>query len=74
MAKRGDLRSAIGAVGITSGTSMNLKAQPRYTEDGIKIVERIEVAEITARVLEAEIVGTVKNLGAAQRIGETLPE
>jgi hypothetical protein len=56
------------------GTSMNLKAQPRYTEDGIKIVERIEVAEITARVLEAEIVGTVKNLGAAQRIGETLPE
>ena len=36
---------------------MNLKAQPRYTEDGIKIVERIEVAEITARVLEAEIVG-----------------
>ena len=38
------------------------------------IAERIEVAEITACVFEAEVVGAVQNLGAAQLIGEPLPE
>ena len=37
------------------------------------IAERIEVDEITC-TFEADLVGAVQNLGAAQRIGEPLSE
>ena len=74
MAKTRNLRFAIGAADITDGNLDDFETQPRCAEDEIKIAERIEVAEITACVFEAEVVGAVKNLGTAQRIGEPLPE
>jgi hypothetical protein len=70
VAKTGDLRFAIGAVGITNGNLDDFEAQPRCTEDGIKIGERIEVAEITACVLDAEIVGAVKLCGTKVLLGQ----
>jgi hypothetical protein len=74
VAETRNLRFSIGAVGKTDGDLDDFETQPGCTEDEIKIAERIEVAEMIACVLDAAIVGAVKNLDAAQRIGEALPE
>lgn len=55
VAKTRNLRFAIGAVGITHGNLDDFETQPRCAEDEIKITERIEVAEITECVLEADV-------------------
>src|ERR1700730_5265058 len=68
----GDLRLAIGAARIADRDLDGFQAELRGAEDEVEIAEGIELPEIAAAALEAQIVAAAYRLGPAQRVGEAL--
>src|SRR5262249_28713030 len=63
---------AVGGGGVADGNLHRLEAELRGAKDQLEIAEWIEIPEVTARGLDARVVGATHSLGAAQRVGEAL--
>src|SRR5262249_34507244 len=72
MAETRDLRFPIGPARIPDRDFNRFEPELGGAEYQIKVAERIEISEVIAAGLDAQIIGTAERFGSAQSVGEPL--